>query len=71
MRRRQKALADPDRKAEERSSPLVSEYHSISTTGWQGTNFSSTAEGRQLISEWEDYSILRRLVSFTQIPYRG
>jgi hypothetical protein len=69
VRHRQQGLSNPNRKTEEYAASLVSTY-SISTTGWQGKNFSSTATGRQLISEWEDYSILKRLVPFTPIPYK-
>jgi hypothetical protein len=65
----QKSLANLNRKAEESTAPLVSSY-SISASGWLGIFLNSTPKGQQLISEWEDYSILRRLVSFTRVPYR-
>jgi len=71
IRRRQEDFSDPNRKAEcftSTSKPRGQAY-GISATGWQGVNFSSTFLGRALISEWENYTILCRLVSFTRVPY--
>ncbi|KAG2092750.1 hypothetical protein BD769DRAFT_1395324 [Suillus cothurnatus] len=43
----------------------------ISSSGWQGKNFSAMQEGRQLTKEWMDFSILHRLKTFERIPYAG
>jgi hypothetical protein len=70
-RRRGKQLSDPWRKAEEFTSngQLNALTFRVSSTGWQGTNYNATEEGKMLKEEWCDYSILRRLTEFTKVPY--
>ncbi|KAG1769733.1 hypothetical protein EV702DRAFT_1202763 [Suillus placidus] len=72
-RRRTLQLQDRARKAEEfKSNGGVDAAHfRTSTSGWQGTNFSSTLEGKELIRQWHDYSILLRLKEFHRVRYAG
>ncbi|KAJ8589516.1 hypothetical protein M405DRAFT_881552 [Rhizopogon salebrosus TDB-379] len=41
------------------------------STGWQGTNYNATKEGKMLKEEWLDYSILRHLTEFTKVYYEN
>jgi hypothetical protein len=71
--RRRESRWDPARKAEELRSNggLDALRFNISSSGWQGKNFSAMQEGRQLTKEWMDFSILHRLKTFERIPYAG
>ncbi|KAG1893200.1 uncharacterized protein F5891DRAFT_1196730 [Suillus fuscotomentosus] len=72
-RRRELQLQSRARKAEELKSKggLDALTFRTSSTGWQGTNYGSTKEGKELIAQWEDYSILLRLKDFDRVPYCG
>lgn len=64
--------AQKDRKAESYTSfkgVNILDDCNISENGWQGKNPRATKSGRELVAEWENFTILRRLVSFTRIPY--
>ncbi|KAG1736622.1 uncharacterized protein EDB91DRAFT_1249927 [Suillus paluster] len=63
---------NPDRKVEELKCNTMFDaltFH-VSTTGWQGTNYSSTQAGRALREEWYSYGILFHLIKFDRVPYQ-
>ncbi|KAG1848262.1 hypothetical protein F4604DRAFT_1687795 [Suillus subluteus] len=72
-RRRALQLHSRARKAEElrSSGSLDARTFRTSSTGWQGTNYGSTKDGRELRAQWEDYSILLQLKGFDRVPYLG
>ena len=69
VHRRKLDFTDPNRKTERLACTSEVDY-GVSSSGWQGLNFSSTPIGRALISEWENYTILHQLVSFTRVLYK-
>ncbi|KAG1726937.1 hypothetical protein EDB19DRAFT_1914433 [Suillus lakei] len=71
-RRRKLQRQDRRRKVEEMNSngDVDALRFRVSTTGWQGTNYASSQEGRVLRKEWYDYSILFRLTEFERVPYQ-
>jgi hypothetical protein len=72
-RRRNAGLKNSNRKAEEYTSGSAvsaNDFH-ISKTGWQGVNYNATEEGKKLIAEWKEGTIVKQLTNFHRIPFKG